>query len=94
MRRTAVMIKKHSFLRIPANRIIALLLIDVMDIIIASFAALSIWFEFSFRAIDRVFLERYESIIIPVILFSLCFFYLWRLYKSVWRSWKTAPMKL
>lgn len=79
------MIKKQSFLRIPANRIIALLLLDVMDIIIASFAALFIRFEFSFRAIEPVFLERYESIIVPVILFTLFFFYIWRLYKSVWR---------
>lgn len=79
------MIKKQSFLRIPANRIIALLLLDVMDIIVASFAALFIRFEFSFRAIEPVFLERYENIIVPVILFTLFFFYIWRLYKSVWR---------
>lgn len=79
------MAKERNILKIPANRVIALLFMDVMDVIIASFAALFIRFEFSFRAIERVFLERYERILLPLILFSLLFFCLWRLYKSVWR---------
>lgn len=79
------MAKERNILKIPANRVIALLFMDVMDVIIASFAALFIRFEFSFRAIERVFLERYERILLPLILFSLFFFCIWRLYKSVWR---------
>lgn len=79
------MAKERNILKIPANRVIALLFMDVMDVIIASFAALFIRFEFSFRAIERVFLERYERILLPLILFSLLFFCIWRLYKSVWR---------
>ncbi len=78
--------KKHrDFLKIPASRIIALILLDVMCIIVASFAALYIRFEFSFKGIDRLYLERYEHIILPNLLFTLLFYYIWKLYKSVWR---------
>ena len=52
--------KKNSFLKIPFNRILALAIMDVVSILVASFAALLIRFEFSFKAIDRVYIERYE----------------------------------
>ncbi len=74
-----------NFLKIPANRIIALVLMDVMSVIVASFAALYIRFDFSFNAIYREFLVKYEHILIPNILVTLLFFTVWKLYKSVWR---------
>ncbi len=74
-----------NFLKIPANRIIALILMDVMSVIVASFAALYIRFDFSFNAIYREFLIKYEHILIPNILMTLLFFTVWKLYKSVWR---------
>ena len=74
-----------NFLKIPANRIIALVLMDVMSVIVASFAALYIRFDFSFNAIYREFLVKYEHILIPNILLTLLFFTVWKLYKSVWR---------
>ena len=74
-----------NFLKIPANRIIALILMDVMSVIVASFAALYIRFDFSFNAIYREFLIKYEHILIPNILVTLLFFAVWKLYKSVWR---------
>lgn len=77
--------KKNSFLKIPFNRILALAIMDVVSILVASFAALLIRFEFSFKAIDRVYIERYERIIFPSVLLTLLFFFIWRLYKSVWR---------
>lgn len=77
--------KKNSFLKIPFNRILALAIMDVVSILVASFAALLIRFEFSFKAIDRVYIERYERIIFPSILLTLLFYFIWRLYKSVWR---------
>ena len=70
---------------IPFNRILALVLMDIMSIIVAAFGALFIRFEFSFSAIDRVYLERFEHIIFPDILMALLFYVLWKLYKSVWR---------
>lgn len=77
--------KKNSFLKIPFNRILALAVMDVVSILVASFAALLIRFEFSFSAIDRIYIERYERILFPSMLFTLLFYFIWRLYKSVWR---------
>lgn len=77
--------RSRSFLKIPINRIITLILLDVVSILVASFTALLIRFEFSFPAIDRTYLERYERIILPCILLTLLFYFIWKLYKSVWR---------
>ena len=45
--------KEKSFLKIPANRIIALLLMDVMSIMVASFLAIYIRFDFAFSKIPQ-----------------------------------------
>lgn len=74
-----------NFLKIPTNRIIALILMDILSVIVASFVALYIRFDFSFKAIYREFLIKYEHILIPNILMTLLFFAVWKLYKSVWR---------
>ena len=58
--------KAVNFLKIPVNRIIALVLMDIMSIIVASFAALYIRFDFSFSAIYEEFLLKFEHILIPV----------------------------
>ena len=77
--------KKTDFLKIPINRVIALILMDIASILAATFGALFIRFEFSFKGIDKAYLTAYEKIIIPYILISLVFFFIWKLYKSVWR---------
>lgn len=77
--------RDKGFFKIPATRIIALILLDVMSIIIASGAALYVRFEFSFKSIDSIYVARLEKILIPDILFTLLFYAIWRLYKSVWR---------
>ncbi len=77
--------KERSFLRIPMNRIIALVLMDIMATLMSSFAALYLRFEFSFREIPKEYLNRYERIIPYTVGFTLLFFLIWRLYKSVWR---------
>ena len=73
------------FSKIPLNRIIALVLMDIMCIIVTSFAALYIRYEFSFKSIDPIFLQSYENILVPNVLLTLFFFVIWKLYKSVWR---------
>ncbi len=78
-------VKKNNFMKIPVNRIIALLLMDAMSVLAAAFGALYIRFEFSFSGIMRQYLDTYEHIILPDILFVVLFFTLWKLYKSVWR---------
>lgn len=77
--------RDKSFLKIPATRIMALLLLDVMSVMIASCAALYIRFDFSYKSIDAIYMERLENILIPDILLTLLFYAVWRLYRSVWR---------
>lgn len=77
--------KNTNFLKIPVNRIIALIMLDVMDIAIASFLALYIRFDFRFKDIYPHYLQSFEHILIPNILLTLLFFAIWKLYKSVWR---------
>lgn len=77
--------REKNLLRIPFNRIFALILMDIMSIIVASFAAIYIRFEFSFVGIPREYLVKFEYIIPYNIVLTLVFFALWKLYKSVWR---------
>ncbi|MGN1146733.1 MAG: polysaccharide biosynthesis protein [Acetatifactor sp.] len=77
--------KNKNFLKIPINRIIALVLMDIMSIVVASFAALYIRFDFSFSGIPKEYMVCFEHIIPFNLVITLLFFALWRLYKSVWR---------
>lgn len=82
----AVEMKKNTnIMQIPITRIIALVLLDIMAILAASFGALFVRFEFSFKGIEKGYLETYEHIIPYTIVITLFFFFIWRLYKSVWR---------
>ena len=74
-----------NFLKIPINRIIALILMDIMSIVLASFAAIYIRFDFSFSGIPEEYLIKFEHIIPYNILLTLLLFAIWKLYKSVWR---------
>lgn len=74
-----------NFLKIPINRIVALILLDTMSVIVASFAAIYVRFDFSFSAIPAEYLIKFEHIIPFNIVLTLIFFALWKLYKSVWR---------
>ena len=77
--------KETNFLKIPINRIVALLLMDIMAIVVASFAAIFLRFEFSFNEIPRMYLEMYGRILPFTIVVTLFSFWIWKLYKSVWR---------
>lgn len=83
---------KNSFLKIPINRIIALLIMDTMSIIIASFAALYIRFDFQFNAIPKEYMLKFEHVLPFNIAFTLLFFVIWKLYKSVWRYASATEM--
>lgn len=84
--------KQKNFIKIPFNRIIALVLMDIMSVIVASFGALYIRFDYSFSNIDTRYLRMFEKIIVPNIVLALLFFVLWRLYKSVWRYASTNEL--
>lgn len=77
---------KNKFMNISFNRILALVLLDIMSIMTASFGALYIRMDCSFsRMMESDFPERLVYIIGPNILMTLVLFVLWKLYKSVWR---------
>lgn len=84
--------KSISFLKIPLNRILALLLLDIMSILAASFTAIYLRFEFRFNEIPELYLKRYEHIIPFTIVITLFLFFVWRLYKSVWRYASATEM--
>lgn len=75
----------NNLIKIPLNRTLALVLMDIMAIIVSSFAALYIRFEFSFSAILPQFLANYEKLLPFNICLTLLFFVVWKLYRSVWR---------
>ena len=74
-----------KIMKIPFNRTLALVLMDIMAIMISSFASLYIRFEFSFRAIQPKFMDRFEQLLPINICVGLVLFVLWKLYRSVWR---------
>lgn len=77
--------ESRNILKIPASRILALILMDVMAIIGSSFFALYIRFDFKFSAIEPLYLNIYRNILGFNVLLTLFFFVIWKLYKSVWR---------
>lgn len=83
---------KNNFLKIPVNRIIALLIMDTMSNVIASFAAIYIRFDFQFNAIPKEYMTKFEYILPFNIAFTLLFFVIWKLYKSVWRYASATEM--
>jgi len=52
-----------NFLKIPVNRIIALVLMDIMSIVVASFVAIYIRFDFKFNGIPGEYLIKFEHIL-------------------------------
>ena len=84
--------KSTKLLSIPANRILILLMMDIMAILVASFGSLFLRFEFDFDAIMEPCLENYIHIIPFTVIVSLLFFWIFKLYKSVWRYASATEM--
>ena len=77
--------KGMQLFKIPISKIFVLVLLDIMSVIIASFTAIFLRFEFRFNEIPKMYLERYEHILPVTIVITLFFYIIWKLYKSVWR---------
>ena len=77
--------KETHFLKIPINRIIALILMDIMSILVASFVAIYWRFDFKFADIPMEYLDKFRAVLPYNVVITLLSFALWRLYKSVWR---------
>lgn len=84
--------KTTNFLKIPVNRRIILLILDILAILVASFMAIFLRFEFKFNDIPRNFLDCYINILPFTILLTLVFFLVWKLYRSVWRYASATEM--
>jgi len=77
--------RQRNFLKIPINRIIILVLLDVMSIVVASFAAIYIRYDFKFKNIEHMYILHWEHMIAWTMLTTLLIYGAWKLYKSVWR---------
>ena len=84
--------KYKEVMNIPANRIAVLLFLDVMSILVASFMAIFLRFEFQFSMIPKEYLIVYENILPWTIVITLLFFWIWKMYKSVWRYASATEM--
>ena len=77
--------KNIGMKHIPINRVLAIMVLDAISILVASFAALFVRFEFSFYDIPKEYKEGYLRILPVTLAVTLCFYLIWKLYKSVWR---------
>lgn len=84
--------KSTNLFKVPMNRVVALLLMDIMAIVTASFAAIFLRFEFSFKEIPIEYLLKYETILPYNVGLTIFFFFIWKLYKSVWRYASATEM--
>lgn len=77
--------KKKKKLSVVTGRKIILLIMDVMAILMASFGALFVRFEFKIGAIPSRYTDRYLMIVVPLVVVTVFIYMLFKLYKSVWR---------
>lgn len=66
-------------------RILLLILLDCISVGIASFMAIYARFDFTFSGLPEIYLEAIVRMVGINILVTLIVYWLWRLYKSVWR---------
>lgn len=79
------MSERKDFLSVPVSRIIMLVLMDIITVLVASFAALYIRYDLKIASIETVYLSRWEVLLPCVMLVTIIVNWCWRLYKSVWR---------
>lgn len=77
--------ERKDLLKIPMSRIMVLVILDIMSVLIASFAALYIRYDFRMQDIEAMYLQRWGVILPWLIGIALISNLCWRLYKSVWR---------
>ncbi len=77
--------KYKDVLHIPLSRILILMFMDMLAVLVASFMAIYLRFEFRFSLIPSEYLDIYGRILPFTIVITILFFCVWKLYKSVWR---------
>ncbi len=79
------MMHKEVGLKIPLNRILALLILDIISVVLAVYISILLRFDMSIAGTPTRYLEMATMLLIPNIAVALMFFTIWRLYKSVWQ---------
>ncbi len=74
-----------GILRIPLTRIVLLILSDMFAVLMSSVLALYVRYEFSFMDVQKEFWVAILRLYFPNVLATLVFFYIFKLYNSVWR---------
>lgn len=77
--------KKYTIWDIPINRIVMLLMLDAISVVIAAYGAILCRFDFSMIETPTCYLEMTTWLLLPDILITYLVFWIWKLYKSVWR---------
>ena len=70
---------------IPVTRIALLIISDLMSILLASVLSLYVRYDFQFMDVPRSFWVAVLEIYLANVVITLCVFYIFRLYNSVWR---------
>ncbi len=81
-----------NMMKIPMSRKLILFILDVMAVLVASFGALFIRFEFRFSTIPVQYMEAYRRLLPFLLGLTVLFFCVWKLYKSVWRYASATEM--
>ncbi len=78
--------EQNTFIKNPAwmEKVVLLIVADVITIMGSFFAALMLRFDFTFSSIDPYYVQGYLKLIGPFCLVAVGVFYLFRLYHSIW----------
>lgn len=77
--------KKVGILKVPVTRIALLVVSDLLAILLSAVLSLYVRYDFKFADVDRAFWEAILKIYPLNVVVTLLFFYVFRLYNSVWR---------
>lgn len=67
------------------TRILAIMIMDIVSIVAISFLSIVIRFDLYINEVPSKYYDSVGSVLIFNIIFTLLIYWLWRLYKSVWR---------
>ncbi len=84
--------QKKEKSNIVSSRLFVMAFFDVLFIMISSFMALYIRFEFKFNEIERLFLNHYAYLLPVTIVTTIIIFFLFKLYSSVWEYASTDEL--
>lgn len=77
--------ERKDFFNVPLSRVIMLVLMDIITVLVASFAALYIRYDLKIANIEEIYILRWEVMLPWVMLITITANWCWKLYKSVWR---------